>query len=283
MRRVLVAAVGVPIAVGVVLAGGGWLVGLLALLGGIGAWELFRIAQRNDLGPLPALGVPIAAALPLYVWLDHLETFRDPLALAAVVFVALLAAVLWARSPDERPLASVSVTATGAVYAGGTLSFAVLLRHHRFVADAMAGSVLLFLPVAITWATDIGAFFVGRLLGGRHLMPTVSPGKTVSGAVGGTVAAVAMSVVYARSILPPYAQLTLAPWAAVVFGLVLSGVAQVGDLFESLLKRSARVKDSSHLLPGHGGVMDRLDSLYFVLPVAYFLLERLLLAAPSAP
>ena len=230
--------------------------------------------------PLDVFGIAIAAALPLYAALDRLGAIRSPAALASVVFVALLGSALWARGVAGRPLAAVSVTAFGAAYAGGMLVFAYLLRHHRFAVSPAAGTALLLYPVVLTWVSDIGAYAVGRLLGRTKLMPEVSPGKTRAGAVGALVATVAASVAFDQLVLRPTAQLGLAPWVAAVFGLVVSGAGQVGDLAESLLKREAGVKDSSHLLPGHGGILDRLDSLYFVLPLSYLVLDGLLVPAP---
>lgn len=224
-------------------------------------------------------GVAIAAALPLYTTLAANGVLSAPGALAAVVLVALLGASLWARGVEGRPLASVSVTAFGAVYTGGLLSFAWLLRHHRFVTTAPAGTALVMYPVVLTWASDIGAYFVGRLMGRTKLMPAISPGKTRAGAWGALVVTMLASLAYVRLVLEPQAQLSLRPAMALGFGLLVSVVAQVGDLVESMLKREAGVKDSSHLLPGHGGILDRLDSLYFVLPVAYLLLEQVLIPA----
>ena len=136
------------------------------------------------------------------------------------------------------------------------------------------------LPLALTWGTDIAAYFVGRAFGKRKLMPSVSPGKTVAGAIGGLVAAVLIALAWERLVLRPVAQLGMRPWNTILFGAVVSVAAQVGDLAESLLKREAGVKDSSHLIPGHGGVLDRFDSLLFVLPVAYLLLGWMLIFAP---
>jgi len=161
------------------------------------------------------------------------------------------------------------------------LTFAYLLRHHRFVVTPTAGTVLVLYPVLLTWVSDTGAYFSGRAFGKTKLMPAVSPGKTRAGAVGALVVTLVLSMVYNSFVLRPVAQLALAPWTAAIFGLVISAVGQVGDLVESMFKREAGVKDSSRILPGHGGILDRLDSLYFVLPVAYLILTRLLLPAPT--
>ncbi len=230
---------------------------------------------------MDVLGIPIAAAIPLYAVLDRMGVIQSPAALSAVVFLAVAGAALWARGVGGRPLTSISVTAFGAVYASGMLTFAYLLRHHRFVIDPAAGTVLVLYPVIMTWLSDTGAYFTGRAFGKTKLMPAVSPGKTRAGAVGALVVTLVASLVYNAMVLRPVAQLALAPWTAAIFGVVISAVGQVGDLVESMLKREAGVKDSSRILPGHGGILDRLDSLYFVLPVAYLILTRLLLPAPA--
>ncbi len=286
-KRVLVALVAAPVAVALVYVGGLPFALLLGLLGGLGAWELFRMARRPGadgsagVEALDALGIPLAAALPLMAHVDRLGVLRSPAALGAVLLVSLLGAAIWARGVGARALEAVSITVFGALYTGGMLAFGYALRHHRFIVEPIAGTALVFFPVALTWVSDIGAYFVGRAMGRTKLMPSVSPGKTRAGAIGAVVATMAAAYLYNAFVLRPSAQLALAPWTAVVFGLLVSTAAQVGDLAESLLKRDAGVKDSSHLLPGHGGILDRLDSLYFVLPVAYLVLGRLLLAAPQ--
>jgi phosphatidate cytidylyltransferase len=134
------------------------------------------------------------------------------------------------------------------------------------------------LPVLLTWASDTGAYTAGRTMGRTKLIPSVSPGKTVEGAIGGLVACMILSWIYADFVLRPTAHLDFrgAPWGALAFGVLVSVAAQIGDLVESLLKREGGVKDSSHLIPGHGGVLDRLDSLFFVLPIAYVALNAML-------
>lgn len=259
-RRVVVAVIGIPVAAFLVWVGELPLALFLAVAGGLGASELYRLARQRRARPFDAPGIAVAAATPLVLHLARLDLLRAPLALAMVLFVVIIGLAVWSRAPDQEPLASIAITVFGALYCSGTLAFGF--------------------PLVITWANDIGAYAVGRAIGKRKLMPAVSPGKTVAGAVGAALVAMVVAYLYNAAVLRPWAQLALTPWSALAVGLVLSGAAQVGDLAESLLKREAGVKDSSHLLPGHGGVLDRLDSLYFVLPVAYLLLGRLLLPAP---
>jgi phosphatidate cytidylyltransferase len=118
----------------------------------------------------------------------------------------------------------------------------------------------------VTWVCDTAAMFGGRTFGGPKLSPVVSPGKTRSGAIAGVVGALAVAPLFSEWLFPR-AGLVLGLGQALAIAGVLSVVGQVGDLAESLFKREAGVKDSSRLLPGHGGILDRLDSLYFVVPV----------------
>lgn len=271
---------GIPVVVAAGYVGGFVLAALLSLLAGVGAWELYRFTRASDARALEGLGVPLAALLPLGTHAVREGLAAAPLAVFGTVFVALAGAVLWARAPGDRPLGSIAITLFGALYTGGTLAYAYALRHHRFVVEPAAGAVLLLFPIALTWVSDSGAYFAGRAFGKRKLMPAVSPGKTVAGAIGAIIVTMAGAWAYNAFVLRPVAQLALAPWTALVFGAVISAVGQVGDLVESLFKREAGVKDSSSFFDAHGGVLDRLDSLYFAIPVAYLILSRLLLAAP---
>jgi len=279
-RRVVVAVIGIPAAAAMVYAGGATLAAGLAVLAGIGAWELFRLARAQGTSPIDAIGIPLAGLVPLAALAVHQGWIAAPWAAAGALLVALMGVVLWSRGPDARPLESLAVTLLGIVYCGGTLAFAYGLRHHRFVIEPAAGTALLFFPIVLTWISDSAAYFAGRAFGRRKLMPVVSPNKTVAGTVGGLLAAMVAAWAWNAFVLRPVAQLALAPWTALAFGLIISGVGQVGDLVESLFKRQAGVKDSSSVFSAHGGVLDRLDSLYFAIPVAYLILGRLLLAAP---
>ncbi len=278
--RILSALVAVPVVVATVYLGDAALASLLGVTAALACWELFRMAERTGARPIAWLGIPLAAAVPLAVHGYQLRLFGPPLALAVLIPLVVLGVAIWARGVAGRPLASAAVTVFGIVYVGATLSFAYGLRYHRFAIGALAGSALVLLPVVLTWGSDTGAYFAGRTFGKRKLIPSVSPGKTVAGAVGGLIATVIVAYLYSRFALRPAAQLALSPWGAVIFGTIISVAAQVGDLAESLLKREADVKDSSRLIPGHGGVLDRVDSLLFTLPVGYLLADLLLLPAP---
>ena len=125
----------------------------------------------------------------------------------------------------------------------------------------------MFFPLVVTWVVDTAAMFGGRAMGGPKLAPTVSPGKTRSGSLAGVVGGLVVAPLFGALVFPAVG-LAIPLWELLVIAAVLGIVGQMGDLAESLFKREAGVKDSSHLIPGHGGVLDRLDSLYFVVPVA---------------
>lgn len=287
-KRVLFGVVAAPIALVIVLAGGAPLAGLLAVAAAIGAWEFYRLAKAAGHDPLTDLGCALAGLTPLAVHAEHLGLYQPKFSHLAAVLVLVISVALWARGSGGKPTAAIATTILGALYTGGLLSFGYAIRNHDYAVggsrvgsvEIAAGGVLLGLPLIIVWVTDVGAYFVGRGVGGPKLMPSVSPAKTVSGAIGGAVLSVVATWLYVRFALQPAAQLAMGPAGLVTFGVAVSLVSQLGDLVESMFKREAGVKDSSRLLPGHGGVLDRLDSLFFALPVAYLLLGWLLVPAP---
>ena len=289
-RRVLVGVIGAPLVVLVIFAGGAALAGLLAIVSALAAWEFFRIARGSGLTPLEDVGIPLAGVVPLFVHARYLRLFEPPLSAMAIAVLAVLAIALFVRGVNGRPLGAAASTVFGVLYTGGMLSFGYAIRYHQYVIESVrvplggvavsAGGLLLLLPILLTWASDIGAFFIGRAFGKRKLMPSVSPGKTVAGAIGGLAATIVVGWLYVRFLLTPTTQLAFVRGGLVAFAALVSVAAQIGDLAESLLKREAGVKDSSHIIPGHGGVLDRFDSLLFVLPVSYVLFNALLVWAP---
>ena len=282
VRRVIVAVIGAPIAIWLIWTGDAALATLASVLSAIAAWEFYRIAREAGGSPLAPLGILLAALVPLAVHAHYLGVVRFPIAVLTLIVLGVIAASIWLRRIDQHPISAASITVLGVLYTGGTLSYAYALRYFDYAVGDTAGALVVVLPVLLTWSSDTGAFFSGRLIGGRKLMPSVSPAKTVSGAIGAVVTTVGICALYVHFGLKPYAQLAFSPWGLATFAIGISVAAQVGDLAESLFKREAGVKDSGTLFPGHGGVLDRLDSLFFVLPVAYALYGWLLIPAPSA-
>ena len=267
--RTAVAAVGIPIAVAAMYLGGWVLAALLALCAVLSTRELFRMAELKRAFGLGAVGMLGAAGLIAIAALEPSRGTDTPLLFAGVVAVVItaLTAAIWQRGVAGEPLLSIAVTIMGAVYPA-LLMFALFLRHLPGVAGSLHGTAILLFPVVLTWLNDTYAYFAGRLWGKRKLIPKVSPGKTVAGALGAVIGTPISAVGYSL-VLARFPAWHVGVVEAAVFGLLVSLAAQVGDLGESLLKRDVGVKDSGRLLPGHGGALDRFDSLFFTLPVAY--------------
>jgi phosphatidate cytidylyltransferase len=234
--RVCSALVLVPLAIGTAYVGG-WPFAVfwgLAALGVLWEWcSLVAGAERRS--ALMAGAAALVLALALVV---------SGLHLAAVVVLAMGTLAAAALAPAERR----TWVAGGIPYAGALGVAPIVLR-----SDSTDGFLAMMFLFAIVWTTDIVAYFVGRAVGGPKLMPQVSPKKTWSGALGGTAAAIVVAIGVAKAA-------ALTGWFAIaMLAILLSVFAQGGDLFESFLKRRFGAKDSSHLIPGHGGLMDRLD------------------------
>jgi phosphatidate cytidylyltransferase len=234
--RVGSALVLVPLAIGTAYLGG-WLFALFWGAAAMGVlWEWTALLARNDQRSVLLTGGASLALAVVLVAAGHL--------LAAVVVLAMGAIGAASLALAERR----TWVAGGIPYAGALALAPIVLR-----ADDADGFLAVIFLFAIVWTTDISAYFAGRALGGPKLMPQVSPNKTWAGAVGGLIASVVVTLALAKM-----AGLT-ALFALAMLAVVLSVFAQGGDLFESFLKRRFHAKDSGHLIPGHGGLMDRLD------------------------
>ena len=247
---------------------GGWaLAGVLAVLGVLGTREVYDLARAQGIEPLEWIGFIGAAVCPLAVYWVKGYAEWEPVVYVGAIWLLVVLVVGAARGPDHRPLTAVAVTVFGGLYASAMLSFVVAIRHGPHSDAHPRGSVaLVVLPLVVTWVCDTCAMAAGTLVGGPKLAPVLSPRKTWAGAVGGLVGGLVAALAYGPLALDRVA-LRLELWQLVTVGLVVALAAQVGDVAESLFKREAGVKDSSSLIPGHGGVLDRLDSLYFVLPL----------------
>jgi phosphatidate cytidylyltransferase len=273
VRRVGFAVIAIPLALAVVWYGGLPLALLLAVAGALGARELFDLAARQGIRAIRSFGVVSAAALaPITYGALVTADFRAPMLaawpyVAAIWLIALLTLVLASRPPADKPLSAAAVTLLAVAYTGALPAFLIAIRHNRYPEQSWAGAWLVFFPLVVTWVCDTAAMFGGRTFGGPKLAPAVSPGKTWSGSTAGLVGGTLMAPLFGSLILPRVG-VEVPLWQLVVIAGVLTIIGQLGDLAESLFKREAGVKDSSHLIPGHGGVLDRFDSLYFVVPTA---------------
>ncbi len=280
-RRLIVALIGAPVALAVIWFGDAALATLAGVLAALSALEFYRLAEASGNRPLTSIGVVSAAVVPLVVHAHYLGYIDIPPSAVIIPLLVLVALSIWLRGVNGKPLSAVATTVLGILYTSVTLSYIYALRYFNYAVGDTAGALVVMLPVLLTWASDIGAYFAGRAIGGKKLIPSVSPGKTIAGAIGGLVFTVLIAFAFVRWALEPYAQLGFSPWGLLVFGAAISIAAQIGDLAESLLKREANVKDSGTLFPGHGGALDRLDSMFFVLPIAYVLYGLLLIPVPT--
>jgi len=276
IRRVAVAAVGIPAALGLVYLGGWPLAGLLSVLAVAGTLEFYRLGLKAGLQPLMGPGLLGAAAMPLVAWgflssAGSLEVGWIGVALAGWILLSVGTAAL-RLAPTDRPLAAVGLTLFGALYAGGLPVFLLPLRHPSTGLSAGAATALVFLPLVVTWVCDSLAMGGGGVVGGPKLAPVLSPNKTWAGAISGSVGALVLAPLYGALVLARFG-IEHAVWQLAIFGLAISVMGQAGDVCESLFKREVGVKDSGTFFPGHGGVLDRLDSLYWVLPTSVCLLR----------
>jgi len=259
--RILVALVGIPIVVAIILAGGWWLAGLCAAIAALGAGELYRMAHAKGIRAIPVVGIPAAGLVPLALHGGCIACL--PALLAAACGIALLVHL---RRGIEGALSALSVTVLGIVYPGLFVLWLIPLRQWN-VSSPLDGAWVVLAMITGIWICDTAAYFAGRSIGRRPLAPTVSPKKTWEGAFAGGITTILWCSVVVPAVLP-----WGTAWLGAAIGATIGTVGQLGDLAESLLKRDAAIKDSSAIIPGHGGVLDRFDSVIATAPAVYGLL-----------
>ena len=258
--RIVTAAIGLPLLALIVWAGTPWFSALVAVAAAIAAYELCSVAARGDHRPWPMVAIILVIGLVAvsHTLADESVAKSKVAPAVALAAGAGLTSLMWARRPGSN-IARVTVTMGAALYVGGLLFHAPLLRELDHGRDWV---LLLFL---VTFASDTGAFLVGGSFGHRTLMPSVSPSKTWEGAVGGLAAGVGAAVACVYLL-----DLDASLGESLLLGALLGVAGQLGDLAVSRLKRIGDVKDSGWLVPGHGGLLDRLDSIVFNLVVLYY-------------
>lgn len=238
---------------------------LVVVVIGLASLEFFtQVATRNVQAPM-IIGVVACIALPLGAY------YMSHLAIAMIVVFAFIAGavtLIGSNDGNNGSFAGIGALMLGVVYIGLLGSYAGMILRLSTLSAALPdiGTDTLFIAVLGIAANDVGAYFVGSAIGRTPLSPKISPNKTVEGAIGGTIATLCVVVIIG---LQSDTWNSLMEW--IMLGVVISIVAPLGDLFESMLKRSLGVKDFGTLLKGHGGVLDRFDGMLFSLPVVYFL------------
>lgn len=279
LTRVLSALVLIPFVLALLYLGGLPLLLLVLAAAGLGYYEFYAMFRRAGQPPFLFVGLAVALAAVAVSYFPRADL--APALLTAALLLTLAYSLLRLH-PLQQVAADWALTLAGALYVGWLLRYAFLLRmlpagwESSVTATVVTwpGCSLLALTcggwewsltaLAATWAADTGAFLTGRAIGRHKVCPHISPGKTWEGVAGGFALTI-IAALLAGAVL-----LGLAVWQGLLLGLLIAAAAVVGDLAESLLKRAAGVKDSGALIPGHGGLLDRIDSILFVLPAVYY-------------
>ena len=258
-QRILTAVVGVPLLLVVIWAGLPWLTIV------IGVVALLALREFYGLTAGARVSFPLGASWTVLFIVSPQLSHQPYLYWAPIAGGGVLATGLWLiahRGEGEMAKRGLYMVA-GPLYTGLLLSHALMLR--QIGEESEVGRDWLLLAVFATFATDTGAFLAGRVLGRHAMSATVSPGKTWEGAAGGFISAIGVTLG-----LGAFLGLSPSLLQQAILGVAIGVMAQMGDLTESRLKRAAGVKDAGSILPGHGGLLDRLDSVFFTLPLAYY-------------
>ncbi|MFC2020039.1 phosphatidate cytidylyltransferase [Chloroflexota bacterium] len=253
-KRIITAVCAIPLLVAAVWFGFPWFTILIAVAGGVAAFEFYRVVTTKA-PPLTYLGMIWTLLLIISPHFGH------PLILPLLFSSGIVVSLLWMLKYPQKDKAFLgwAWTIAGVLYIGWLLSYLVAVSGLEY------GREWLFLALFANAGSDTTAFFTGRALGKHRLAPNISPKKTWEGAIGGVLGAIVASLILTAVFRP-----LLSYGQGVVLGLIVSIFGQLGDLVESLFKRNMGVKDTSQLLPGHGGLLDRIDSVAFTGVVVYY-------------
>jgi len=258
MKRIITAIIGLPIILGILLflpsIYFGVLIGIAVL---VMLNEYFRMLERNNIRPYHVLGYVLICFI-MVIFYVHIESIT---VLFFVLPVTILLYSLIQKDEFDVILQRSSLTLFGILYIGGLSSYLIALRGFG---NDKTGRELVFLLIGIIWLTDTGAYYVGSALGKRALSPKISPKKTVEGALGGIIFGI-LGGLLINALFHNFIPMV----ECALISLLISIIGQCGDLVESLIKRALKTKDAGAILPGHGGMMDRLDAVIFSAPFMY--------------
>jgi phosphatidate cytidylyltransferase len=263
LKRWITGLSALPFLIFLVYKGGVFFATLVNAASLVALWEYYRIVAPGKAKSPPGIilwwGYGICCAI---IWAAYAVGTDLILTLVTLNLGAIALISLFQFQSDRSVLDVIIRQLQGIIYIPVALGFLIFIR------ESHSGVIWIFLLLAIIFAGDTSAYYVGSYLGRRKLSPAISPGKTIEGAIGGLAANLVVGAIGKTLFLPHL------PWTlSIVFFLSVGIAGQVGDLFESEMKRSSNIKDSSNILPGHGGMLDRIDALLFASPVAYIFIR----------
>lgn len=266
LKRWITALSIIPLLFWVIFKGGIAFSIFIGIIAVISLWEYYRIVFNHSgkpiFGSIAMIGL---CAAPLMIYAAHTKQFQliSWIITANLLIVGFLAILLFKNNPSI--LEDITKQVLGIVYIPLLLTNIVLIR------DGMDGAIWILFLLCLVFFGDTGAFYAGSYLGKHKLCPSVSPGKTIEGALGGLAATIIIGLIFRFFFLPD-----LSLGYSLLLFVCISIIGPFGDLFESILKRVGDIKDSGFILPGHGGLLDRIDALLFALPVAYLFKQYIL-------
>lgn len=271
-RRLLTAVIGIPITI-YIIDFGRWLFAAAILILSLVAWHEFYAMLRNKkIHVFLYVGYVIIFLLLGCAWLGNSQEV-----IMTIIFTLIYCFIKMMLSENKFTMADMAFSIVGIIYIGLCFSHLLLLRYtdsSLYITTSLgslpAGSAYLWLAFLGTWANDTFAYFVGSAFGRHKLCPDISPAKTIEGSLGGLAGSI-----LAITLLGLLFKLPLSH--SISMGILVGIVAPVGDLAESAIKRFAGVKDSGNILPGHGGILDRFDSILFAVPVVYYYIHAFVL------
>ncbi|MFN8178719.1 MAG: phosphatidate cytidylyltransferase [bacterium] len=280
LARALSAAVFLPFLVFVARTGGGVFLLFLDMTMVVALWEFYRLMEAKGVNPSKRLGVAAALILSTITYWYGPSGGHHSLGIFLAAFMVSISLRELFRPEMAFPIYDIATTMFGVFYVGWLMLHLLLLRElpREFGLPDSAGSSFVLYVFLLAWGCDTGAYFTGLAIGRHRLAPKVSPKKSVEGAAGGFLACVGAAFLgRAWFVRDAAGAAYLTSGQTLALGILVGVAAQLGDLVESLLKRDAQIKDTSAMIPGHGGVLDRFDSLLFSAPVAYYFLAFVVL------
>lgn len=272
LSRIIVALIGIPVLIGILYYGGFPLLIFTNIIVGMGAYEFYKISELGGKNPNKLLGILMAISIPNVLFFNEIKAIslggEGILALCTILAIGIR--VL--ENKVENASVDIGETLLGALYTG------VLFSHILLISLLPNGGKWLLTAQIMVWVCDSFAYFVGMGIGRKIFkrgFNSISPKKSIEGSIGGT-----LFTILSLFLLDKYFGLIdggMSLINVIILGLFISGVAQIGDLGESMFKREFKVKDSGTILRGHGGILDRFDSMLFVAPVMYYLLKFIIL------